>query len=284
MKLALDGKTVLLTGASSGIGLEMARRLAPRVGALGLVARRQDKLEALRDELRALNAALSVVVLPCDLSELGETARLLERVERELGEVNVLINNAGVGDFAIYDHADWERTRRMVTLNVESLLLLTRRLVPAMVARGAGGVLNVSSVYGVAITPAFAAYSGSKHFVTAFTEALRMDLTGTGVVVSQLLPGPVRSEFADRVGYGEGGDITPSWAYQSAATCAQAALRGFQRGRARIVPGVIAKILYFSSVWSPRFLQRLVMAPFGRIARRRLTGPAGGPGRVLPGA
>ena len=270
MKLVLDGTTVLLTGASSGIGRELALLLAPQVARIGLVARREEKLRALADELKQKNPQLTVDVLPCDLARLDETARLAERVERELGPVDVLINNAGVGDFTVFDRADWQRTHEMMVLDVESLLLLTRRLLPSMVARGRGGILNVSSVYGVAVTPAFAVYCGAKHFVTAFTEALRMDLTGTGVVVSQLLPGPVQSEFAGRVGYGEGGDITPSWAYQSARACARAALRGFIRGKPRIVPGLIAKILYFSSLWSPRFVQRLVMAPFGRRARKRL--------------
>lgn len=284
MGVKIDGATVLLTGASSGIGNQLARLMAPRAGAIGLVARRQDRLDALRTELLALNPQLRVQVLVCDLAQLEETNRLGERVEGELGPVDVLVNNAGVGDFAIFDRSDAERTQRMITLNVSSLVALTRRFVPGMVARGAGGVLNVSSVYGVAVTPAFAVYCGSKHFVTGFTEALRYDLTGTGVTVSQLLPGPVRSEFADRVGYGEGGDITPSWAYQSDAACARAALRGFLRGRARIVPGAIAKILYFSSVLTPAFVQRLVMAPFGRAARRRLAAAADRSRRVLPGA
>src|SRR4051812_38854472 len=121
-RLMLDGTTVLLTGASSGIGRQMALLLAPQVARLGLVARRVDKLELLRGELTALNPRLVVEVLPCDLSELAETEALAARVERELGTVDVLINNAGVGDFAIYDRADWDRTLRMVTLNVTSLL------------------------------------------------------------------------------------------------------------------------------------------------------------------
>jgi short-subunit dehydrogenase len=283
MKVKLDGASVLLTGASSGIGRELALLLAPRAKAIALTARRADKLQSLAAELRAINPQLEVKVLPCDLSVLDETEQLCDRVERELGAVDVLINNAGVGDFCLYDQADWPRTRSMITLDVQSLALITRRFVGGMVARGAGGVLNVGSGQGLGVTPGFAAYIGSKHFVTGFTEGLRLDLAGTGVGVTLVCPGPVASEFAGRVGYGAFGDPVPGFAYQSAKACARAALRGLERGRALVVPGWVMKLLYVLIAISPRFLRRWAMTPFGKIARKKLARPADGAGRVLPG-
>lgn len=282
MALQLDGSNVLLTGASSGIGRQMALLLAARIKSIVLVARRREKLEQLASELKQRNPSLTVHVLTCDLSKLDETARLADEVER-LVAIDVLINNAGVGDFAIYDRADWTRTHEMITLDVNSLALLTHRFVRGMVERGRGGVLNMSSGYGLGVTPAFAAYIGAKHFVTGFTEALRLDLTGTGVVVSQSAPGPVRTEFASRVNYGEGGDITPGFAYISDEKCARISLRGFERGRALILPGWVMKVLYFMIATSPRFIRRWAMIPFARAARKRLAGPAGGTRGILPG-
>jgi len=280
----LDGSTVLLTGASSGIGRQMALQLATRIKAIAIVARRRDKLDELAAQLKQLNPALVVHVMPCDLSHLDETARLADDVERTVGDVDVLINNAGVGDFAMYDLADWKRTHELIELNVSSLAFLTHRFVRPMVARGRGGVLNVASVYGFSVTPGFAAYLASKHFVVGFTEALRLDLHGSGVVVSLVCPGPTKTEFASRVGYGEKGDLVPELFQQSDRACARQALRGFERGRAFILPSWVAKALYVAIGLSPRFLRRWVMFPFVRPFRRRqLAGPAGGPRGMLPG-
>jgi len=262
MRLVLDGACVLLTGASSGIGREMAR----------LIATRWRAIEALKAELAAINPKLVVHLLPCDLSDLAATERLARDAPAVLGRVDVLINNAGVGDFAIFDRADWPRLANLMTLNVNSLVLLTHRLVPPMVARGQGGVLNMSSGYGLGFTPGFAVYTGSKHFVTGFTEALALDLSGTGVVVSQVCPGPVSTEF--NAGSGEGvEEMVPAFASMSASRCARVALRGFERGRALIVPGWVMKVMAAVIALTPRFIMRLSMRWVARRFRRK---PAGG--------
>lgn len=275
MKVALAGSTVLITGASSGIGLALARLVAPEAKRLVLVARRLDRLEAIKQELA--RPTLEVFAFACDLASLDETKVLCARVDAEVGAIDILVNSAGVGDFTLYDRADWTRTEKLITLDVTSLALLTHHFVRGMVARGRGGILNVSSGYGVGVTPAFAAYIGAKHFVTGFTEALRLDLVGTGVTVTQVCPGPVKSEFAERVGYGEIGDPVPSVLYQSAESCARQALRGFRAGRAMVVSGWVMKLVYFLIAISPRFLRRWAMIPAAKIARRRLTaGPSSG--------
>jgi short-subunit dehydrogenase len=277
MALELDDSTVLITGASSGIGRALARRIAPRARTLALVARRIDRLEALRDELMAAHPKLTVHLLPCDLADVAQTERLLDAVAAQVGAVDVLVNNAGVGDFGVFDRVDWSRTQQMITLNVTSLVLLTHRLVPSMVARGRGGVLNLSSGYGLGFTPGFAAYIGTKHFVTGFTEGLRLDLTGTGVVVTQVCPGPVKTEFADRVGYPGGKDLVPGFAYMSEDACARAALDGFLDERALVVPGLVMKLAWFFMGLTPRFVQRLVQGGFARMLRRQALAAADEP-------
>jgi uncharacterized protein len=263
----IDDSTVLITGASSGIGRELARLAAVKARRLVLVARRVERLETLRAELIAARPKLEVLLEPCDLSDLAAAGRFLDGLAARAGDVDVLINNAGVGDFGVYDRADWKRTEALLTLNVTSLALLTHRLVAPMVARGRGGVLNISSGYGFAFSPGLASYVGSKHFVTGFTESLRLDLSGTGVVVSQCCPGPVATEF-ESVATDGGAAVIPKWLQLSAAECARAAMRGFERGRAMIVPGLLMKFLRVLVALSPRFMQRLVQAPVARRMRR----------------
>lgn len=264
---SLQGTTVLITGASSGIGRELARLAARKARALGLVARRVDRLEALRAELAVANPMTKVAILPCDLSRLDDARRLLDELPAQLGDVDVLINNAGVGDFGLFDRCEWSRTESLLALNVTSLMLLTHRLIAPMVARGRGGVLNISSGYGFAFSPGLASYVGSKHFVTGFTEALRLDLAGTGVTVTQCCPGPVSTEF-ESVALAGGEPVIPKWLMLGAEACARAALRGFERGRAMVVPGLLMKFLRFLVAVSPRFMQRLVQAPVAKRMRK----------------
>jgi short-subunit dehydrogenase len=139
----VDGGTVLVTGASAGIGRELARQLAPRARALVLLARRAGHLEALRADLA--HPQLQVVALPADLSDEGDVRRVLTEAQEQAGPVDVLINNADVGDQALFDRADWPHTRQLLLTNVLAPVQLCSALVPAMVSRGRGGVLNVGS-------------------------------------------------------------------------------------------------------------------------------------------
>ncbi len=234
----VDDGTVLITGASSGIGRELATQLAGRAATLVLLARRARLLDQVRDELRAQQPRLRVLALPVDLSDENDTDRVLAAVRDQVGPVDVLVNNAGVGDQALFDRTDWARTRQVLRTNVVAVAQLTAALVPAMVARGRGGVLNIGSGAGLTVMPAAAAYSASKHFVDGFSESMRADLAGTGVVVTQVCPGPVDSEFdqvAGTVGGMTGGP--PQFLRISAAQCAREALAGFDRGAALVFPG-----------------------------------------------
>ena len=200
MRPPIDGGVVVLTGASSGIGEAMARLLAKRASAIALVARRAERLEALAADLRAGSETLTVSVHPCDLTDLEAAAAMVASVEQAHGRVDILINNAGLGDIGLFSASEWAKNQRMIDVNITALLFLTHRVLPGMVERGRGGILNVSSGFGLTWMPLFSAYVGTKHFVSGFTESLRCELTGTGVVASHLCPGPVTTEFEQHAG------------------------------------------------------------------------------------
>lgn len=268
MKPPIDRGVVLVTGASSGIGRAFAVLLAPRARTLILVARRKDRLETLREELIGANSGLEVIVAACDLGDLDQTGAMLDAVQAQAGPIDVLINNAGFGDLGVFDMADWSKTAKMIDLNVTSLTFLTHRLVGGMVERKRGGILNVSSGWGLTFAPGLSAYIGTKHYVTAFTEALRLDLTGTGVVVTQSCPGPVATEFNDTVGNFTGMN-PPRLVEISAERCARSSLRAFDRGRALVIPGFLIWILTLLGAWTPRVILRLFYRPVARVLRKK---------------
>ncbi len=266
MGLSFAGSTVLLTGASAGIGNEMAKMLAPKVQRLILVARRVDRLEQLKTELTAKHPALIVTLEPCDLADLDAVGALCDKLAGT--EIDILINNAGVGDLGMFELSDEQKTQFMIRLNCQSLVLLTRRMLPGMVKRNRGGILNISSGFGLAVTPGMAAYIATKHFVTGFTESLHMELAGTNVVVTQVCPGPVRSEFAGHLGnFTE--QKAPGFVEIDAATCARQSLSAFARGRAMFVPGFVIWLIMLMNAATPRWLLRLVMHPLARLLRRK---------------
>ena len=277
-RLCLDGSTAVVTGASAGIGREFAVQLAPRAGTVVLVARRAARLEQLRAELIARNPQLRVVIVAADLADPDDVERALAEINHQAGHVDVLVNNAGLGDQALYDRAEWRRTRQVLATNVVAVARLTAALVPGMVERGAGGVLNMGSGAGLTVMPCSAAYSASKHFVDGFSEALRADLDGTGVVVTQVCPGPVDSEF-DEVA-GSAGGMTggpPQFMRVSAAQCAQEALAGFERGAAMVFPGRPYWLAMHLLALVPRRAQRRRAAMAAARARRTST-PIASPG------
>jgi short-subunit dehydrogenase len=263
----VDGGVVLVTGASSGIGRELAVQLAARAGTLVLLARRVEPLQELQAELTAARPGLRVVVVAADLADEDDVNVALAQVRERAGSVDVLVNNAGVGDQALFDRTDWVRTRQLLATNVMAVTHLTSALVPAMVTRGRGGVLNVGSGAGLTVMPAAAAYCASKHFVAGFSEALRADLAGTGVVVSQVCPGPVDSGFDEAAGTVASGGMTggpPRFLRISAARCAREALAGFDHGRAVIFPGRAYRLA----------MRLLPLVPFALQRRQAAAGAA----------
>jgi short-subunit dehydrogenase len=248
---------VMISGASAGIGRELALEFARRSDALVLVARRIDRLEHLRAEILSRHPNLKIVVLGADLSDERDIEALLRRVTEQAGSVDVLVNNAGSGYSALFDRSDWARTRQLLHTNILAVVHLTSALLPGMVTRRRGGVLNIGSGAGFTVLPSAAAYVGSKHFIAGFSEALRADLAGTGVVVTQVCPGPVDSEF-DQVAGSAGGMIggPPKFLGIAAMQCAQEAVAGFERDDALVLPGrayrLVMRVLPFFPLWVRR--------------------------------
>jgi short-subunit dehydrogenase len=264
----IDGGIVLITGVSSGIGKEMARQLAPRAKTLIIVARRKDRLEEIKAELVKANPSLQVDVEALDLSDLEATEEVTRRVLAKHGTVDVLINNAGFGDVGLYEFADWEKMLRMIRVNVEAVALLTHRLLPGMLKQRKGGILNVSSGWGLSFMPGFATYVGTKQFVTGFTECLRLEAKSMGVVVTQVCPGPVSTEFVEVSGNPFATDV-PGIISLTPERCAKIAIAGFDRGRALVVPGFIMSLLVRSGMYTPRSLLRLLFSPVAPLFRKR---------------
>jgi uncharacterized protein len=208
----------------------------------------------------------------CDLSDEHATLALAHRVLAELGGVDVLVNNAGFGDQNFVEHAQWPKLARLIAVNIVAPTLLCQQLVPKMIERGKGGVLNVSSGFGLTYLPGVAVYAASKQYVTGFSDALRSELSGTGVSVTQVLPGPVATEF---LGVAEGSApwTPPGFVLIDAEQCAAAALAGFARGRALVVPGAVFWWVSWGARLMPRWAWRQITALLARRLRPRLRLP-----------
>lgn len=193
-------RTALITGASSGIGLELAHVLADEKSDLILVARNKEKLLALAEELKH-NNDINIKVIAKDLSKPEEVKALIDEVQNE--NIQYLINNAGFGYFGAYHECDWKTTQDMMELNMTTLAHLTHSLLPKMIERGSGKILNVASVAGFLPGPNMAVYYATKAFVLHFSEAIAQELKGTGVTVTALCPGPTESQFMDVSGMAE---------------------------------------------------------------------------------
>src|SRR5437867_801369 len=241
--MKIDNCIALVTGASAGIGREFARQLAGRARSLILVARREERLSELRDELIALRAGLNVHIRRTDLGDLLQVDELAAWIEREKINVDLLINNAGLGDVGAFATSDPTRNEQMMLVNMVALTSLTRRLLPRMIARHRGAILNVSSSAGFLPIPGFAVYAATKAYVTSFSEALRAELRGTGVSVCALCPGPVPTEFQEAAkrpgGQPEGG---PGFVHVPVEQVVRDALAALEADRPLVIPGFAMKV------------------------------------------
>lgn len=264
------GGVVVVTGASSGIGAAFVRAVAHEARVVVLVARRTERLLALQEELAGAPATLEAWT--ADLAQPGAVDALAEHLLGTFGSVDVLVNNAGLGDGGLFECADPDKLDAVVQVNVLALTRLTRLLLPAMVARRRGGLLFVSSGYGLVWMPGMSVYIATKHYVTALSDALRCELQGTGVVVSQLCPGPVATEF-EQVAFAGKAPRVPGFVQISAEDCARHGLRGLARSRALVVPGWKHQLLIGSYRLLPRPIMRLVGRVLGWALRRMQTVP-----------
>ncbi len=266
---SLHGCTALITGASSGLGAEIARQLAPHARALVLVARRADRLEELKMEI-ARNG-MEVECHAADLADGAQVESLLAALEARGTKVDFLVNNAGLGDHGLFEDSDWKRVQAMLDVNIKALTRLTHALLPGIIRSGRGAILNVSSISGYLPMPRMAVYAASKAYVNSFTEALRAELRGTGVMVSALCPGPVDTEFgalAKRAGE-EDAAPAPAFLKQPAERVVREGLRGLDRGRARTIPGVPLAVLMFITALVPICILRPFLGIRSRDAHKK---------------
>lgn len=197
--MTFKNKTILVTGASSGIGAGFCRQFAAEGAHLVMTARKTDAMQALADELTARHGT-RIHIIPADLSGTDGARQVHSFLQREKLAVDVLINNAGFGHFGEVKNGDPAKYRNMVEVNITSLVELTALLLPGMISRGEGGILNVASMAGTGPVPNSAVYAATKAFVIRFSEALWYECRGTGVHVSVLCPGPVDTAFFDAAG------------------------------------------------------------------------------------
>ena len=234
--MKLDGCSALITGASSGIGREFARQLANRARTIVLVARRSERLADLRDEL------------------------LIDSLAHDKIDVDLLINNAGLGDSGAFATGDAIRNEQMLLVNVVALTSLTRRLLPQMIAKRRGGILNVSSSAGFLPIPGDAVYAATKAYVTSFSEAIRAEVRGKGVSVCAVCPGPVRTEF-QQVAKRPGGqpETGSKIFFVSTARVVRAALAALEADRPLVIPGFAMKFAMILTRLMPMPVVRLIL-------------------------
>lgn len=243
--------TCLVTGASAGIGEEIARELARRGYNVTLTARRGERLDALAEELSG-DFGVVADAIACDISDDAARAALLKEIAIGGKIVSVLVNNAGLGGTGRFQNQSGQRVREMIDTNIWALVALTHELVGPMVDRREGAILNVASTAAFQPIPSESIYAASKAFVLSFSNALDADLQGSGVRCSVLCPGPTRTEFADVAGANDFFDKVPRFLVAGARDVAVAGVDAMAHGKRTSIPGAINRVGAVAGSKSPR--------------------------------
>jgi short-subunit dehydrogenase len=235
-------RTAVVTGASSGIGEAIARELVRRGHGVTLVARREEKLTALANELKA--KGVRAEVLAADLADRGSRAELLERVEGLGLTPDILVNNAGLSTLGRVAKADPAAEMNMIEVDVVAVADLCTRFLPGMVARTRGAILNVASTAAFQPLPGQAGYGAGKAFVLSYTESLWAELKGTGVTATALCPGPVDTGFGEAAGFTEeeAENALPKFMWESVESVAKTGVDAMAKGRPVAIPGIANRI------------------------------------------
>lgn len=249
-------ETVLITGASSGIGWELAKLFASDNSNLVLVARREDRLKELADLLKS-EFGVDVFILPMDLSKKTAPRQIFSKLRKEGIQIDVLVNNAGFGARGSTVELATELQMDMIQVNMAALTHLTRLFLPGIVERGSGGILNVGSLAGFQPGPNLAVYYATKAYVLSFTEALSEEITNPDIKITCLAPGPVRTEF------GRKSELDDSLLFKlslmDVEPVAKAGYEGFRKGKVIVIPGIKQKIIPFMGRLIPRSLARKIV-------------------------
>jgi short-subunit dehydrogenase len=257
------GRTALVTGASGGIGAELAKVFAAHEFNLVLVARTEEKLLALGEGLSAQHD-IRCTSIPADLALPESPARVVADLAKLEIDVDVLVNNAGFAAYGKFQEIDLDEQLRMIRVNIATLTELTHRLLPGMLARRRGKILNLASTAAFIPGPLMATYYATKAYVLSFSEALNNELSGTGVTVTALCPGPTSSGFQARAQM-EDSRLVRGREILDAATVAQAGYAGLMRGRPVVIPGASNRLIPLI----PRLLPRRIIPGIIRRAQER---------------
>jgi len=249
----------LITGATEGIGYELAKCFARDRHDLVLVARNKEKLERVASEISA-SCGVRVSTIVQDLSVQEGARRAFDEVRSQGVAVDFLVNNAGVGTYGLFAEADLERELAMMQLNMISLTVLTKLFLPEMLRRRSGRILNVASTAAFQPGPLMAVYYATKAYVVSFTEALANELQGSGVAASVLCPGPTRSRFQESAGMGASKLFRSG--VMEASDVAETGYRALMKGKTTIIPGLRNKMLAFSVRLGPRKLLPSIVRRF----------------------
>jgi len=245
-----SGKTALITGASSGIGLELTRLFARDSYDLVLVARSEQQLKQLADELHE-KFGITVKVIAKDLSVAGTPDEIFTELQQENVTADALVNNAGYATYGLFSELDLDNELRMMQVNMVALTHLTKLFLPGMLKNHRGKILNIASTAAFQPGPLMAVYYASKAYVLSFSEALANELRGTGVNVTALCPGPTESGFQKRANM-EDSKLVSGRKIMDAVTVARAGYRGLMAGKTVVIPGIRNRILVESVRFSPR--------------------------------
>ncbi|WP_099466868.1 SDR family NAD(P)-dependent oxidoreductase [Konateibacter massiliensis] len=252
-------KTALITGASGGLGYEFAHLLARKGYSLVLVARSEGKLYQLKKELQKKYAKkLEITVIAKDLSEKDAALEIFEEVLEKGIEVNMLINNAGFGDFGRFAECDWEKQYEMVQVNIVAMMQMTKYFMKPMMERGQGHILNMASTAAFQPGPFFSSYFASKAFVLSFTEAIAKELEGSGVHAMALCPGPTRTGFEEKA-EAESSKLFKTFKMATAKNVVEFGYRKLMKNRVVAVHGFRNTMLTIGIKVTPRFLVRDIM-------------------------
>lgn len=251
----------LVTGASSGLGEEFALQIAPRVEKIVLVARREPLLQALADRIRARHPQVAVAVFVMDLTQPAERERLVETLRARGVTPDLLINNAGLGDYGEFATAEWEKIDSMLQVNIAALTHLTHLLVPGMIRRS-GAIINVSSLASLLPIPDFAVYAATKAYVTSFSEALRIELKEHHIPVLAVCPGPVKTGFGNtsRRGPDSPGMPAQKALYVPKQQVVSESLAALDRRAARVYPGLKTAVAAVILTTIPIVLLRIALS------------------------
>ena len=256
----------VITGASSGLGAIFAEQLAKRGLSLVLTGRDEPRLTTVQERVRQITPGIDVELVVGDLGTESGIEAIMAHLDGRA--IDVLVNNAGFGTYGPLSEADAGREHDMVAVNVDALVRLTRAVLPGMLERGTGGILNVASTIAFQPAPYQATYGASKAFVLSFSQALWAETRGSGVTVTALCPGPTRTGFVDALG----SDVSHTAIYRHLAApepVVVAGLRALDRGRPVVVPGLRNRMMAYAGRFMPGWATALVGA--------RLLRPAGGP-------